>query len=44
MKTLKEDTVLTDIQQVKQALKIINDEDEEGLMLIIKKELKILKK
>ena len=44
MKILKENTVLTDVQQVKQALKIINVKDEEGLMLIMKKKLKILKK
>ena len=44
MKTLKESTVLTDVQYVKCTLKAINVKDEEGLMLMIKKELKILKK
>ena len=44
MKTLKEGTVLTDVQQVEWALKIIDDEDKKGLMLMMKKELKMLKK
>ena len=44
MKTLKEGTVLTDVQQVNWALKIINDENEEGLILMMKKEPKMLKK
>ena len=41
---LKEGTVLTDIQQVDWALKIINDENKEGLMLMMKKKSEILKK
>ena len=44
MKTLKEGTVLTDVQWVEWASKAIDDEDEEGLMLMIKKKLKMLKK
>ena len=44
MKTLKEGTVLTDVQHMKCTLKAINTEDEEGLMLIMKKKSKMLKK
>ena len=41
---LKESTVLTDVQQVDQASKIINDKNEEGLMLMMKKKSEMLKK
>ena len=44
MKILKEDTVLTDIQHIECTLKVINTEDEKGLMLMMKKESEILKK
>ena len=44
MRTLREDTILTDVQQVNWVLKVINDENEEGLMLMMKKKLKMLKK
>ena len=44
IKTLREGTVLTDVQQVNWALKAINDKNEEGLMSMMKKESKMLKK
>ena len=42
--TLKENTVLTDIQHVECALKAINAKDEEDLMLMMKKKSETLKK
>ena len=44
MKILREGTVLTDAQQVNWASKVINNKDKEGLMLMMKKEPKMLRK
>ena len=42
--TLEASTVLMNIQQINKALKAINNENEEGLISMIKKKSEILKK